>query len=194
MLSIIGKSKIRQKILKLLFANESKSFYLSEIARIAETSAGNAQRELNKLAKDGVVKSEKRANLRYYCLDKKSPTHRDIENIVEKTIGIETELGKIFRETDKVKFAFIFGSYVKGEKFKSDSDIDIIIIGDPDEDDLNRKINRAEKSIGREINYHTYSAIQEFRKKIKKDSFLKNVVRRCQLLVGDKNEFRKILQ
>ena len=191
--SIIAKSKIRQKILKLLFANEEKSFYLSEIARIAGTSAGNAQRDLEKLVKEGIAKSDKKANLRYYSLDKKNPAFADIENIVRKTIGIEAELAEIFRKLKGVDFVFIFGSYVK-EGLKNESDIDIVIIGKPDEDELNRKISQLEKTIGREINYHLYSTESEFIKKIKKESFLKNVVRRYKLLVGDKNELKKLLQ
>lgn len=190
--SIIAKSKIRQKILKLLFANEDKSFYLSEIARIAGTSAGNAQREMNRLYREGVVKSEKIGNLRYFELDKKNPAFSDIENIVKKTIGVEAELSEIFGKLKRVNFAFIFGSYAKDE-LGSGSDIDVVVVGGPDEEELNKKISLAEKSIGREINYHLYS-FSEFKKKIKKDSFLKNIVRKYILLSGDKNELKKILR
>jgi predicted nucleotidyltransferase len=190
--SIIAKSKIWQKILKLLFANEERSFYLSEIARITGTSAGNVQREMNRLQKEGVVKSEKRGNLRYFELDKKNPVFSDIENIVKKTIGIEAELAEIFRKLKGISFAFIFGSYVK-EGLRNESDIDIVLIGKPDEDELNKKISLAEKSIGREINYHLYS-LPEFKKKIKRDSFLKNIVRKYILLSGDRSELKKLLR
>jgi predicted nucleotidyltransferase len=178
----------------LLFANESKSFYLSEIAKIIGSSAGNTQRELERLVKDGIVKSEKKANLRYYGLDRKNPIFSDLENIVKKTIGIEAELKKILDSLMGVKFSFIFGSYLKGEEFKSDSDVDIIIIGTPDENKLSRNIGRLERAIGREINYHIYSSAEEFRKKIKNQSFLKNVVKKYQILTGDKNEFKRILR
>lgn len=190
--SIIGRSKIRQKILKLLFANESKSFYLSEIAKIIGTSAGNAQRGLEKLAKEGIVKSEKKANLHYYILDRKNPIFKDIESIVRKTVGIETELAEILGKMKGVEFAFIFGSYAKGEDFRSDSDVDIVIIGNPDETELNRKIGLLEKSIGREINYHLYSDAREFIKKVKNESFLANVVRQYIFLAGDIDEFKKL--
>jgi predicted nucleotidyltransferase len=192
--SIIGKSKIRQKILMLLFANESRNFYLSEIARIAGTSAGNTQRELEKLVREGIVSSENKAGLHYYVLDKKNPVFKDVENIVRKTIGIETELAGIFSTMKGIQFAFIFGSYVKGESFKNDSDVDIIVIGNPNENELNRKITCVEKSIGREINYHLYTALSEFKRKIKKESFLANVIKKYKLIVGNKNEFKKIFR
>lgn len=167
---------------------------MSEIAKIVGTSAGNAQRELEGLAKDGIVKSEKKANLRYYSLDRKNPIFSDLENIVKKTIGIEAELKKIFSSLKGVKFSFIFGSYLKGEEFKSDSDVDVVIIGIPNENKLSQNIGRLERTIGREINYHIYSSVEEFREKIKKQSFLTNVVRKYQILVGDKNEFQRILR
>jgi predicted nucleotidyltransferase len=190
--TILGKSKTKQKILRLLFANEEKSFYLSEIAKIVGVSAGNAQRELNRLKRDGVVASQKKGNLRYYSLDKNNPAFPDIENIVKKTIGIELELSEIFSGLKGVKFAFVFGSYAKNE-LKSGSDIDIVVIGNLDENELSKKTNSAENEIGREINYHIYS-LPEFKKRLREESFLKNVVKKYKILSGNKNEFRKILQ
>lgn len=190
--SIIAKSKIRQKILRLLFANGEKEFYLSEIARIAGTSAGNVQRELEKLKKEGVVTSKKKGNLRYYILDKKNPAFIDIENIIKKTIGIDAELSEVLGRMKGIDFAFIFGSYAK-DKLKNESDIDLVVIGDPDEEDLVRKIKKIERSISREINYHLYT-ISEFRKKLKKSSFLQNITKKNLFLAGDKNEFKKIFR
>ena len=46
MLDLLGKSKIRKKIILTFVYNRGKEFYLSEIARMVKTSAGTAQREL----------------------------------------------------------------------------------------------------------------------------------------------------
>ncbi len=50
---ILFKSKIRKKILARFFADESRKFYINEMARIVNTSQGTCRRELNKLADAG---------------------------------------------------------------------------------------------------------------------------------------------
>lgn len=192
MADVIIKSKIKQNILKLLFySNESKEFYLSEIAKIVKTSRGTAQRELEDLKKVGIVGSEKKANLRYYFLNKQDPLFEEWQGIVKKTIGIEKEFEEIIKKIGGIKFAFIFGSYIKGD-FKSDSDIDLFIIGNPNEDKLIEYINKLEKKIDREINYHIYGA-SEFRNKIREDSFLKNITKNYILLTSNQDEFKRLL-
>lgn len=192
MLDLITKSKIRQKILKLLFANENKSFYLSEIAKITKISVGTCQRELNRLVKQGILKTEKRVTLRYYSLNKQNPLYHDFKNIVNKTIGIEFELKKEVTKIKGLKYAFIFGSYVKGD-FGSNSDIDLFVIGKINEDDLFPRIRKIEESINREINHHLYLE-KEFLKQIKTNSFLQNITENYLLLTNNLDEFRKLFK
>lgn len=190
MLNLIIKSKIRQGILKLFFSNKNKEFYLSEIAKIMNVSRGTTQREAEKLEKIGILKSEKKNNLRYFILNRQDPLFEEWESIIRKTIGIETELEKVLQKIGRIRFAFIFGSYAKGD-FKSDSDIDLFIVGNPDEDIVISKIKKIEKEINREINYHIYSE-KEFQKRIKTDSFLQNITKKYILLTKNKNEFETI--
>ncbi|HAI74412.1 MAG TPA: hypothetical protein DCS28_02030 [Candidatus Moranbacteria bacterium] len=189
---ILGKSKIRQSILKLLFSNQEKEFYLSEIARIINASRGNAQKELKKLEETGIIKSEKRNNLRYYFLNKQNPLFTEWEGMVKKTVGIENELKNIIQKISEIEYAFIFGSYAKND-FKSESDIDLFIIGNPSEDELIKQINKLEKEINREINYHIYSE-KEFKEKIKTNSFLKNIIKKYIMLTPNEKKFRKIFR
>lgn len=191
MLDLITKSKTRQKILKLLFANENKSFYLSEIAKKTKTSTGTCQRELNKMVKSGILKTEKQGPLRYYTLNKQNSLFNEFKSIVNKTIGIEPELKKQVNKIKGLKYAFIFGSYAKGD-FGANSDIDLFVIGRIDEDDLFPKIKKIEESVNREINYHLYTE-KEFLKNIKTNTFLQNISKKYQLLTNNLNEFRKLL-
>ncbi len=190
MLDILYKSKVRQNILKLFFANERRGFYLSEIAKIIKISIGTCRRELNKLVNFGILKTEKKANLVYYFLNKQNPLLKEIRGIFTKTIGIEGELKKVTASVKGIKYALIFGSYVKGD-FRADSDIDLLIIGQINEDELIKKLKTVEKSIQREINYHLYSE-DDFRHKFKKGSFLQNILKKYLIVSGNDYEFRKL--
>ncbi len=192
MLDLITKSAVRKKLLKLLFANDNKEYYLSQIAKIIKTSVGTCQRELEKMVKIGIIRSKKKANLVYYFINKQNPLLKDLRNIINKTIGIDKDLKEIIEKINGVKYAFIFGSYVTGG-FSADSDIDVVIIGNLDEDNLLIEVNKLEKNIDREINCHLYSE-KDFKTKLKTNSFLGSIIKNNLFLTNNQNEFRSLLK
>ncbi|MCJ7589472.1 MAG: winged helix-turn-helix domain-containing protein, partial [Candidatus Aminicenantes bacterium] len=88
MLGILTKSTIRRKIILLFVYNRERKFYLSEVARQVKTSAGTAQRELNKLLAADFLTFEKRGNLSFYKLNSRFSLLNEIEAIIRKTYGI----------------------------------------------------------------------------------------------------------
>ena len=191
MIDFLGKSHIRQKIIILFVYNPKKEYHLSEVARAVGTSAGTAQREINRLVKSDLIMFHKKANLNIYRLNTRFSLIEEVRSIVRKTIGIEVELRRELREVGGIIYAFLFGSYAK-KGLRSDSDIDLYVIGEPEEDKLFRAIQKAETRIGREINYHL-SGEEEFFKRKNDNYFLKDITEACLLIVGDENEFKKRL-
>ena len=192
MLNFITKSKIRQKILLLFLYHPEREYYINETAKIIKTSSGTAQRELEKLADSGFLKKEKNANLTYFRINPENPLLDDIKSITEKTIGLEQLLKDELGKLEQVKFAFLFGSYIKGD-FKPDSDIDLYAIGDINENEFYKTIKTVEAKIMREVNYHL-SSLEEFRKNLEKSFFHKEILKNYQLLIGNENEFRKFIK
>jgi len=192
MLNFITKSKIRQKILLLFLYHPERAYYINETAKIIKTSSGTAQRELEKLADSGFLKKEKNANLTYFRINPENPLLDDIKSITEKTIGLEQLLKDELGKLEQVKFAFLFGSYIKGD-FKPDSDIDLYAIGDINENEFYKTIKTVEVKIMREVNYHL-SSLEEFRKNLEKSFFHREILKNYQLLIGNENEFRKFIK
>ena len=191
MFELLTKSKIRKNIILLFVYNQRKEFYLSEIARMVNTSPGTAQRELNRLIAMDFVTFQKTANLNVYKLNIKHPLLGEIESIVQKTFGMEVELRAELSKIGQIRYAFLFGSYVKGG-FKSDSDIDLFIIGDAENEQVFDTIQKVEEKIGREINYHVLSE-NEFKEKVRKNFFLQEIVKDFIMLKGDESEFKRIV-
>ena len=135
----ITKSKIRQDLLVLFFTNPSQKYYVRELERLLGYSVGSIHRELLKFKKDSLFDTQKVGNLLYYSLDTKHPLFNELKSIVSKTAGVEGSLKKILRSIEKIEIAFIYGSFAN-KKEKTMSDIDIMIIGDPNTSDLNEKI------------------------------------------------------
>jgi len=184
----ITKSKLRSRILRLYFSHPEKEYYLRELERLFKKPVAYVRRELLNLERAGLFISQFKGKERYFRLNKKYPLYQEIKKIVFKTVGVEGSLKKILKNIKNIKVAFIFGSYAKGTEDYL-SDIDLMLIGAPDEDKLISPIRKLEEGIDREIYYHIYSP-SDLKKKInQKDSFIENVLIGPKIfLIGDKND------
>jgi predicted nucleotidyltransferase len=162
------------------------------MARFVGTTQGTCRRELNKLVDFGILTASKEGNLQYYQLNKKNPLYKEFKIIIQKTIGIEAILKSALLGIEGISYAFIFGSYVKDE-LRHDSDIDIVVIGNLREEHLIKLLKPVEKKIEREINYHIYTE-KEFLSKLKRNSFVMNIIEDYIIVSGDERKFRKLLK
>ena len=186
------KSELRKKLLSFYFSNPGGEYYLREIANILNVDAGNLSKELNGLEKEGLFLSRLRGKMKFYALNKTHPFFEELKSIVNKTIGIEGLLKTVFQKHQKVKIAFIYGSMAIGKE-KANSDIDIFIIGKPDENTLNREISAIEKQVGREINYIFWPESEVIKKMKEKNSFLEEIFKKKKIfLKGSDNELRNL--
>jgi len=167
-------SKITIKVLGYFFLNPQKNHYVNELANVLDLDVGNLFRKLKELEEEGILYSEKRGNQKYYGLNKNYSLLKETKRMYNAKYGIINILKEKLRKIKKLKEAYIFGSYAKGN-FQQGSDIDILLIGDHSSIEAKREILPLEKSIGREINIIDISK-EEFKLRKKgKDDFIKNI-------------------
>jgi len=188
----ITKSTLRRKILAYFFTNPESKLYLREIAIIINEDPGNLSKELARLEKEGIFTTHKRGNQKYFSLNKDYPIFKELKSIVFKTIGVKGGVKDILEKIADIKFAFIYGSYAKAKE-NYISDIDLVVIGNPIEDELIKKLDKLEEKLQREINYKLYT-LQEFKKEIKQNEpfILEILLNKKIMLIGSENELRKI--
>lgn len=178
----ITKSKLRKNLLSYFFTNPEANLYLREIASMLKADPSNLSKELNKLQKEGIFVTTVRGNQKFFALNKKYPLYEELKSIIFKTIGVEGSLKKVINGLDGISLAFIYGSFAKNRE-DSASDIDLLIVGSPDEDNLMQKFDSLEKKLQREINYNIYLEA-EFKERIKKkDSFIINILKRPKIIL-----------
>lgn len=183
----ISKSKIRRGLLALFFANQSKKYYLRELQRILGYSAGNIRRELLRFQEDNLFETQRTGNLLYYSLNTKHPLFKELKSIVSKTVGVEGLLKKELSSIKNIDFAFIYGSFASGkEKFASD--IDLMIIGEPEDSPLYEKIGELEKKLKREINPSIYSTKEYKTKKRNKDGYIIDLLSNPRIMLIGKED------
>lgn len=179
-ISRIFQSKARKELFKLYFTNPEGEYYLRELERALSIPVSMIRKELMRLEETGIFTSHRKGNLVYFQLNKAYPLFEELKSIVFKTVGVAGRLKDILRESEKVKLAFIYGSFAKSEE-KADSDIDLFVMDDVD-DDLLAKIVALEKELGRDINYTAYGP-KEFQEERKKEGSFLNLVLKDKIII-----------
>ena len=183
----LTKSRLRQKILSYYFTNPTKQLYVRQLASILTEDPGNLSKELSRLEKGGIFIAELKGNQKHFYLNKKYPLYNELKSILFKTVGVEGMLKDIVGKVKGIQLSFIYGSYA-ANKENASSDVDLLIVGKPCEDELLKKIESAEQTLGREINYNVYPAVEFKEKRRRMDNFITNILKRPKIILkGDLN-------
>lgn len=184
-------SGMRAKVLAWFYMHHDESFFVRQLATILKADPTNLSRELSNLEKAGILSSTRQGNLKYFQVNKNCSFFNELKGFILKTVGIIGDMKSSLKKFRDIKYAFIYGSYAKGEE-KADSDIDLIIIGDVDLDTLDPLISNLERKFGRTINYVTYNYKEFLTKKKRKDGFIIDVLEDKKImLLGDELELKK---
>jgi predicted nucleotidyltransferase len=190
-LAEILSSRVRAEIFRILFGTDAQEYHLREIQRRAKLAIGTVQQEATKLEKLQLIIKQQDGNRTYYKANTAHPLYREIHNLVLKTIGL-TDILRTALSSDAVKFAFVFGSFAAGAE-KSESDIDVFIIGEIGLRAVSKLLKDPGLKIGREINPHVMTTKEFITRKSEKEHFIKNVIESPKLMIiGTENELTRL--
>ena len=185
--------KTRQGILAATLMQPEKAWYVSELARRMGVPSSSLQRELQSLTDAGILKNERRGSMVYFRANTDSPVYPDLRGLILKTAGLVDVLAAALNPVaTKLQTAFVYGSMASGEA-RSDSDIDVMIVGKVLPAELALPLRRARESLGREINPTVYTPVEFNKKRAAKDHFLLQVLAKPRLLViGSKDDLGEV--
>lgn len=183
-------SESQSRIFRWLFGQPERTFHLSELRRLTGLGSASLQRELNRLAEAGLVRSERIGNLRCFQANSQSPIYNELIGLTRKTIGLQPQLREaLLPLVPRLKAAWIFGSVAK-QTDTVQSDIDIMLIGENlPLSDILEHILPLEAQLGRKINPTCYTPADFERRRAEADSFVNRILSQPVLpLIGDPNE------
>ena len=168
------RSEITKKLLNYFFINPQESLYVNELPRKLGVDKRNLVKKIKELESEGLLKHQRMGNLKLYSLNKNYPFYEEYRKIVMKTTGLEEQLRQILKGVKDIQEAYIYGSYTKNA-MEPHSDIDLLVVGNHSILLLQKRLNKLQKEIGREISVVNIDN-KEFKRKIKnKDSFIAGV-------------------
>ena len=185
--------RTRGAILALLYGHADESFYTRQIAREVNASVGAIQRELETLAKIGLIKRRSVGNQVFYQVNKDASVFPEMRGLVNKTVGSISVLRRALEPmSNQIFVAFVYGSVAREEE-TAQSDVDLMIIGKADLENVVSRLSGVEKTLGRAINPSVYSAAEFRSKLINGNHFLNTVIKAPKVfLIGGDDELRKV--
>lgn len=184
--------KTQRQVLGLLFGDPGRSFYASEIMRLAGSGVGAVHRELAALESAGLILASRVGNQKHYRANRASPIFEELRGIVLKTFGAAGVLREALAPlAHKISTAFIYGSIAKGTDTAA-SDVDLMVIGeDVSYSALLDLAEKAERRLGRKVNPTVYTPAELKRRMKDGSAFANRVIAQPMIFViGSEDELR----
>ncbi len=183
-------SNTQQRVLAFLFGQPERSFFATELIRLAGGGSGAVQRELKRLDESGLVTVKRLGNQKHYQANPQSPIYAELCGIVQKTVGLAEPLREALKPfAKKIVAAFVYGSVAKRSD-TAQSDIDLMLVSDSLEyADLFAALEAVATTLGRTVNPTIYTR-QELAKRVKqKNAFMTRVLAQPKVwLIGGEDE------
>ena len=168
------RSKARQRLLAYYFTNPTARHHLRDLAARLGIDPSNLSKELGRLEREGLFRSEVSGRQKYFQLNRDYALFDEVRSIVAKTIGVVPLLAQSFKKIEGIEAAYLYGSFARNQQDAA-SDIDVLVVGKPKSDALAEAVQKLERRLGREINYTVLSGKELESRRARKDTFLENV-------------------
>jgi predicted nucleotidyltransferase len=168
------RSEARQRLLAYYFTNPTARHHLRDLADRLSIDPSNLSKELGRLERDGLFRSEVSGRQKYFQLNRDYPLFSEVRNIVTKTIGAVPLITQSLKKIGDIEQAHLYGSFARNQQDAA-SDMDLLLIGSPREKVLAEAVRKLEKQLGREINYTVLTRHEFEARRERKDAFLENV-------------------
>jgi predicted nucleotidyltransferase len=114
--------------------------------------AGTVQRELDTLTQAGLIARSTVGNQVFYQANRSNPIFTELSAILAKTVGVFQLLRSALEPLRKrIVSAFVFGSLAKQQE-TAESDVDLMIVGEVELDEVLERLATVEARIARPIN------------------------------------------
>lgn len=182
------RSELRRKVLTFFYVNRSARVYVRQLAVALGADSTNVSRELARMEREGLLRSELEGRQLYYSLNRSYAYLKPLLELLRGSVGVEPALKDVLTKVDGVRGAWLYGSFAKNEA-DAGSDIDVLIVGGPNAEQLAHEIRSVERALRREINYTVLTSAELKRRLAAGDAFVADIWngKRVQL-IGDQDD------
>ncbi len=150
----VFRSRVQAELLTQLLLNPNVEVSLTRLADVVDASVSAVSREIDRAEAAGLVRSRRVGNTRLVSADRDSPLFEPLAELLLRAFGPRRIIGEEFGGIDGVEELYLFGSWAarySGEGGPAPEDIDVLVIGTPDRNELFDAARRSEHRLGRPV-------------------------------------------
>ena len=137
----------------LLLSGEELS--ITDLAEQAGLAYPTAHREVARLVSAGILGQRQVGRTRLIRADDESPLVEPLRTILRVATGPVVVVAEELSQIDGVESVFLYGSFAArmlGQSGPAPKDIDVMVLGDPDVDEVYEACSRVEAAVHRPVN------------------------------------------
>lgn len=151
----IFRSQQQAELLALVLGTPEREYTLSELAERTTTPYPSVHREIGRALATGLVTVRAIGRSKLVRADTDSPYFAGLADVLTKAFGPPWVLADALLGVAGIKDAYIYGSWAArhaGEPGERPvGDIDLLVLGNPDRDDVYAAASAAELRLGRDV-------------------------------------------
>jgi DNA-binding transcriptional ArsR family regulator len=149
------RSQQQGEILALLLGDPDLDLSLTEISQRTGAPHPSVYREVERAEQAGLVTSRKIGNTRLVRANPASPYYPGLADVLTRAFGVPAVLAAALRPIAGLAGAWIYGSWAARQAgqpgVRPVGDIDVLVLGNPDRDQLYAALETAERRLGRPV-------------------------------------------
>lgn len=151
----IFRTEAQAAILAEVFIYADDPLSLTDLAERVDRSLGTIHAEVERLERADLIRSRRLGRSRLVSANLESPYYPELRGLLLKAFGPAELLRKRLAAVEGVNRAFIYGSWATSEMgaaTRQPRDIDVMVVGEPDLDDVHAAARDVEIEVGRPVN------------------------------------------
>jgi DNA-binding transcriptional ArsR family regulator len=151
----IFRSQQQAELLALILGDPATEHSLAELTERTGISYASVHREVERAQAAGLVTSRLVGRTRLIRADPASPYFTGLSDVLVKAFGVPWVLGWALTGVGGIEAAYVYGSWAarfSGEEGdRPVADIDLLVLGRPDRDEVYAAASSAERRLGRAV-------------------------------------------
>ncbi len=189
MLKDLFISKTRVKLLETFLSDPTQMYHVRDLVRKTEEEINAVRRELSRMEELGLVKKEPRGNRLYYWFRKDYVYYQDLLSLVAKNTGLGEALLKNKNKIGRVSLIMFSRKFCEHKPRKNSDEVDLLIVGEVNINELNQVVRAEEVKRGQPINYTPMTEDELKFRRTRRDPFLQGILMNSRIMIlGDEED------
>lgn len=158
------RSETQGLLLGALILGDETEHTITSLARRVGADPSTVLREVDRLEGAGILTTRRLGRSRLVTMNEDSPLVGPLRELITRALGPVPSLSSALGEICGVEVAYIFGSWAAastGEPAGAAADIDVLVVGEPDRDEVLDAVLAVERRLGRPVDV-TFRTVQEW--------------------------------